>query len=201
MSPLTELIGSANAYGWGLFNQPIDPAFESISSFAVTSEVNTISFTNIPQTYTSLQVRASTKASTNSGYNGALGLRAQFNGDTGSNYQNNYFYTLQYCCIDSQPATTPETSVGIGLGADGDTGGTMTGNYGVTVCTIPDYSSSNKVKMTKSFEGSDNINVGYYRYQVTSGVWRNLSPITSMVIFLDSTNFKQYSQVALYGIR
>ena len=60
MSPITELIGGAKAYGWGSFAAVGD--FESIATVTVNgTSQNSITFSSIPATYTHLQIRTIAK--------------------------------------------------------------------------------------------------------------------------------------------
>jgi hypothetical protein len=72
--------------------------------------------------------------------------------------------------------------------------------YSVMICDILDYKNTNKYKVIRSLMGHD-IN-GSGRLNIYSGLWKSTSAITSIDLTVESgSNFKQYTQFALYGIK
>jgi hypothetical protein len=76
--------------------------------------------------------------------------------------------------------------------------------YSASIIDILDYANTNKYKTYRALTGIDKNGSG--SIQLTSGVWRNTTAITSITITPQSntspTNqFQQYSQFALYGIK
>ena len=148
------------------------------------SAVSTVTFSSIPATYKSLQVRFNLVTSASSTY---FGL--QMNGDTGANYA---FHQLA------------------GNGAAAYAGGGATQNYGVinpalTVTTYPnvgivdilDYANTNKNKTVKSIAGSNN-NTSAGCIAIESDVWLSTAAITSLTLFIGSGTFT--GTVTLIGI-
>ena len=124
-----------------------------------------------------------------------------FNSDTGSNYS---YHTLD---------TNGGGTVGTGYGASEafidismTTGSAATGSiFTGTVIDILDYANTSKYKSVKGLSGFDN-NTGASNLQgyisFSSGNWMNTNAITSIKLTPRyGTNFVQYSQFALYGIK
>lgn len=162
----------------------------------VSGSANSFTFSNIPSTYTHLQIRGIGQNAEY--YNGSASYYIQFNGDTGSNYSSHGLY-------------------GNGTSALSDGGGTYsyvysyqaprinhgTNNYGVFIMDILDYKNTSKYKTTRILSGFD-INGATTPYMgLFGGNWRNTSAITSINI---AQTYPQYgfsgeSTFALYGIK
>ena len=152
---------------------------------------SSIEFTNIPNTYTHLQLRSiirSTNASS------AIETRTTFNSDTGANYASHQVYgTGAAVTADGEinsnfiyylysPANNATASV-----------------FGGGIMDILDYTNTNKYKTTRTLAGYDANGSGYILFR--SGHWRNTNAITSLKLVCESGNFAQYSQFALYGVK
>lgn len=151
-----------------------------------------VTFTNIPSTYTHLQIRAigRTTASDADG----TGLAITINSDTGSNYSEHRL-------------------IGTGSAATAGGGGSSTVTYayrfasasqtasafGAIVIDILDYANTNKYKTIRGFGGYDDNSTG--RIAFYSGAWFSTSAITTIKIAPNSGNFAEYSQFTLYGIK
>lgn len=160
--------------------------FYSIATVDVTSATGSITFSSIPSTYTHLQIRASYLNSLN-----LYSVKIQFNGDTGSNYNE-----FQLSGNGSSASASASTSTGglIGIGA------INTSLYsGALVCDILDYNSTNKLKTVRSISGADGNGSG--QVKLNGPLWRSTSAITSITVYNDGSNFNQYSKFALYGIK
>lgn len=171
-------------------NAAYDPGdFVSIATVTVgAGGASSISFSSIPSTYQHLQLRGITKNASSSTF-----AAMRFNSDTGSNYSAHY--------IDGDGA-----SVAAGGASNYDrsyfgyTGtSSQTNIFGVSVIDILDYKDTNKFKTVRILTGVDVNGSGGY-IESSSSSWRSTSAITDINIFFSSTNFAQYSQVALYGI-
>jgi len=158
--------------------------------------VATIEFTNIPQGYKHLQIRAITK---NTGaFAGTLDSWMTFNSDSGSNYS---FHQLQgNGAAAASAAGTSQTRVRI---PNQSPGANSTANtFGSAVIDILDYANVYKYKTTRSLYGAnDNTTNTEYRIFLHSGLWMNTAAITSITIVPETANFAQYSRFSLYGIR
>ena len=155
-----------------------------------------IEFTNIPNTYSHLQLRSF--AQTNRSSIGRDIVNINVNSDTGSNYARHYF-------AGDGANVVAGGSINLTKGELGEVGTTAGSNFGSLVVDILDYSNTNKHKTIRSFGGGDvNGTVGGYGGSISlySTLWRNTSSITSIKLApLNGTQFNQYSQFALYGVK
>jgi hypothetical protein len=196
MSPITELIGGAKAYGWGSFAPiPIVPSFESIETITVASGTsNEISFTSIPSTYNHLQIRLI--ARTNRASNDEANLLIRFNNDTGSNYAYHDLYG------DGASVTASAAASQTKIIANRLTGASAVANiFGGIIIDILDYKNTNKYKTVRAFGGVDRNSAGGISF--SSGLWMNTNAITEIdfTTIEGSFDFTQYSHFALYGIK
>jgi hypothetical protein len=194
MSPITELIGGAKAYGWGKLLT--SGSFDSIATVTVGSGgATTVDFTSIPSNYTHLQIRITARSSTA----GTLdGIAWQFNSDTGSNYSNSYQYA------NGDPTTYTVYGANETKGGQvriaGDTA--TSGIFGLGIIDILDYSNTNKFKTAKAFSGDDRNGSG--DVWVSANIWSSTNAITSISFFSANgggRKMMQYSSFALYGIK
>jgi hypothetical protein len=148
-----------------------------------------ITFSNIPGTYTHLQLRSFGGVDT---VNRDIYMR--FNNDTASNYSAHLLYGTGSSAAAYSPPTTDSIywSVGNNYGA--------ANSFGAAVADILDYANTNKYKTVRSLYGYDNNNTtGQLNF--ASGNWRSTSAITSITIFPQSGNIIQYSSFALYAVK
>jgi hypothetical protein len=162
-------------------------AYESIASATGTGSSGTITFSSIPSTYTSLQIRYN--AITTAGQI----MRIQFNSDTGTNYAR---HSLRGNGTTAS-ATGNITSAFIAIGDTAN--GTNTTYATVGVTDIQDYASTTRNKTVRDFGGMDNNSTG--AVCLSSGVWLNTAAITSITFFIPTDNFTTSTTVALYGIK
>jgi len=171
----------------------VPTSYESIASFTG-SGTSTITFSSIPSTYKSLQLRYIGRSTTASG---GIDLIMRFNGSSTA------AYTWHYIEGDGSGGT-PQASYSIN-----DTGfyyssaltGAVTdaGIFGVGFIDIIDYANTSKTKVAKSFWGRDTNGTG--KLQLMSNLWNNTSAITSITLTTSSGNFETGSNFALYGIK
>jgi hypothetical protein len=166
---------------------PATPSsYESIATITP-SGTNTITFSSIPGTYKSLQIRG---LCTDAGNNSVV---MQFNSDTGINYSRH--------ALSGNGATA-------GASGSGGTVNILIGGYragfsssasylGGIIVDIHDYASTTKYKTTRSFNGYDANGSG--TVELNSGLWQSTSAVTSITISMPS-NFSSGSTFALYGI-
>ena len=171
-------------------------AFDTLGAVVLGSEVTSITFSNIPQTYTHLQIRMSASATGPSGaaiYGGWI----RFNGDSGSNYSFHGIYgdgstvtgfagANQTHAASLNYATADATSV-----------------QAAVVLDILDYANTNKFKTVRSLVGGD-FNTGG-NITLYSGNWRSSTAISSINLSINtgfgSFNFSTGTTFALYGIK
>ena len=169
-------------------------SFESIATATGTGSSGTITFSSIPSGFKHLQIRGISKNS-GSVYNYAI---VRLNGDSNAaNYTAHQLYGNG----------TTASAYGTGTGAlDGaymfyTINETVSSSIlGVGVCDILDFNSSTKYKTLRSLSGYDANGTG--NIFLTSSLWLNTSPITSVTIYAQgATNFPTTTQFALYGIK
>lgn len=184
----------------------ITGSFESIATTTVGSGgESTITFTSIPQTFMHLQIRGILQGSrpgpVPSGY-----AALKFNNNADSSYRDHILASN----INGSPPNPVATTEGLGtfLYLSAIPGVAAAPFFGTFITEILDYRSTNKNKVIRTIEGiSTNANTinGYNASSVSfkSGLWTSTSAITSITIEALGTGspFKQYSQLALYGIK
>jgi len=151
-----------------------------------------ITFNNIPSTYTHLQIRGTGRYTTTT-----KNLYFDFNGDTNaSNYYTHALYG------DGSTAGSGGAQLAI-IGSDAITSSGETANtFGAVVIDILDYANTNKNKVSRALGGNDLNGSGTIR--LTSALWINTNAITSITLKPQSglgANFAQFSSFALYGIK
>jgi hypothetical protein len=159
-------------------------SYESIATVTVGSGGSTqIDFTSIPSTFKHLQLRALVKGSTN------LYSPIRFNGDSPTtNYKIHELY--------GSGAGTPSSAADSNAYLNNILGT----NYNAVVMDILDYTSTTKNKTVRMLNGIDNNGTGSMIF--ASILWMNSSNAISSIRFTVNTgNFAQYSQFALYGIK
>lgn len=150
-----------------------------------------ISFTNIPQTYTDLLIKISARSarsaidddlfisfneSTSSySYRYLRGYSTNVNSSSGSN---------QYAAIMPAASVTAST-------------------FGNAELYIPNYTSSNNKSLSSDSVVENNSSTAYEAFDMfIASLWSNTSPISSIKLTSGtSNNFAQYSSATLYGIR
>ena len=187
MSPILQGLANGSVRGYGGY-LPLGPsgAFESIASATGTGSSGTITFSSIPSTYQSLQIRFFARKTT-----GTDRIRLQFNSDTGSNYA---WHFLRGDGAVSAAGGATQTLIdycGYGL--------STTDIGGVGIIDIHDYASTTRYKTVRTFNAYD-LNAAGELY-ISSGLWMSTSAISSITITLQAGNFATTSTFALYGIK
>jgi hypothetical protein len=165
-------------------------AFDSLGVVVLNTAQSTITFSNIPATYTHLQIRGIANGTSSAS---EIGLR--FNGDSATNYVSHRFVGTGSGTPNADPGAYANTS------ADGLTyvmpssGST----FGSVIFDILDYTNTNKYKTVRHIGGWDANGSG--QIALLSDVWLNTSAISSIIVRGTSSNFSQYSSFALYGIK
>jgi hypothetical protein len=171
-------------------------SFESIATVSVGSggAVN-VEFTSIPATFTHLQIRGIGR-SEDAGATGDT-IRIRVNGDTGSNYSTHALGGDGASAYAAQAAASQTSGYGTAIPRNGQTAS----SFGGTVIEILDYTNTNKYKTIRNLGGSD-VNGSGGNIIFGSTAWLSTSAITSITLFpATATDFAQYSQFALYGIK
>ena len=194
MSPILAGLGGLSVRGFGHFGPVRDVDTGAMFPLQVvtvgTTSVSNITFTNIPSTYTHLQLRTFLFG-VNATATGSINV--QFNSDTGSNYA---FHLLN----GSGSAAAAYGAASSGNGRFFGYGGGIRTLYATAgVVDILDYANTNKYKTMRGLAGNDFNGSG--EIQLSSSLWQNTNAITSIKIYGSDQNFGQYSTIALYGIK
>jgi hypothetical protein len=153
-----------------------------------------IEFTSIPSTYKHLQIRFIARK--NGSLNDTTNILMNFNGSSSAIYNDHYLLGNggNASASGSSGSVTRIASIYFA-------GGGMTANtFGVGVIDILDYANTSKNKTTRQLSGvSSNAASAIDYILLGSGLYGSTSAITS--ITLTGSDFVQYSQFALYGIK
>lgn len=170
-------------------------AYDSIATTTVgAGGSSSITFSSIPSGYTHLQVRYLARTA-----RVATGdtLKLQINSDSGANYNGHYLYGNGTSALAGSYGASSGFYYAGALTAASSTSNTFAGG----VIDLLDYADTNKFKTGRILSGND-MNTTDGTVFFTSGLWRSTSAITSITLTNDSaTNFAQYSQFALYGVK
>lgn len=175
----------------GAFPTPVTSSFESIATFSP-SGTNTVTFSSIPSTYKSLQIRAIMRSDqVNTGF---VALKVQPNSAT-STYADHRL---------SGNGTTASASSGTGraygnIDACVPRDSATASTYGVVILDIIDYASTTKAKTFRAINGVDLTGSG--QINLSSFLWTNTTAISSIALSPESGNWKAGTTFALYGVK
>lgn len=180
-------------------NAAYDPgAFVSIATVTGNGSSTSLTFSSIPQTYTSLQIRGLSRNV--SGGSGNANLNIRFNSDSGSNYTRHYLRG-NGSTVDSYGDTGSTWAIV----QDGDLNWTASSNFkAVSIIDIHDYTSTTRNKTVRSFAGENVNDTGSSGTAValSSVLWINTAAITSITITSSGGSaFDSTSVFSLYGIK
>ena len=173
--------------------------FFQIATTTLNVASSSVTFSNIPGTYTHLQLRASYQTSRGTYPLDKIFIR--FNSDTASNYSTHV--------VQGDGSSATSSSENTDKITDRDMSSTTAGSgglvFGSLIMDILDYTSSNKYKTIRSLSGFDtNGTVSGYggRIGLFSGNWRSTSAITSITFTVDNAaNYSANSKFSLYGVK
>jgi hypothetical protein len=170
---------------------PANPSsYESIATFTNTN-ASSVTFSSIPSTYKSLQVRFSFL--TDNGQN----INLRLNGDTAANYASHWIKGLSTSVVAAQGSTTLSF-----MRLEGNSNGTSATYPFVGIIDLIDYASTSKNKTVRSITGNDRNADGGSEINLLSGLWRSTSAVNSLTIYLGSDiNFNSGTNIALYGVK
>jgi len=163
--------------------------FYLISSQTLSSLAASVSFSSIPSTYRSLQLRCQQNRSNATG---SRDIYVQFNSDTGTNYTSHLIYGTgsAVSAVSSDAAT-----YGTIFGATDPTG------VGSFIMDISDYASTTKYKTMFALGGMVQTSTPTGYASINSAAWKNTAAITS--ITLTQQNYfvgSSQSIFSLYGV-
>jgi hypothetical protein len=178
--PILGVIASSTRQGQATDTGAMFPIFATTVSSAGASS---ITFSNIPSTYTNLQLRYSLLPSNANTY-GII----RFNSDnTASNYRYQYF---------GGSGTNPALTNSAAQAYSGTYASTTAPAIGII--DFHDYKNTNKFKNTRELCGCDANGSG--DILMIANTWKNTNAITSISISINSGNYAANSIFALYGI-
>jgi hypothetical protein len=167
-------------------------SYESIATTTVgAGGASTITFSSIPAGYQHLQIRYIGRTASS----GNANINLNMNGDTTTSSVWHVLYgtgggTVAPYAFDSAYIIAGQTA----------TSGVDANVFGAGIIDILDYKDTSKNKTVRSLTGSSNKSTGVTYF--SSGQWRNTAAVTSLAFKTgDATNFAQYTQFALYGIK
>ena len=177
----------------------IPGAFDSIATYEISTDTASVTFDNIPQTYTHLQIRGIARTTRTDSTSDNINF--QFNDDTGANYNFSQLYGNTGTSNSSSAAATGGANVNQTYGSHSSVGTNATANYyGSFIIDILDYTDTTKNKQTRTLAGNGGGS-GVERNTTHSySSWRNTAAITKIKVFSIGSH-KQYTHSALYGIR
>jgi hypothetical protein len=164
--------------------------FPIATSGVLSGSTNGFIFTNIPQTFTHLQVRGFLRDSFTGSTNQSLSYL--LNGDTGANYS-----VHRTSGDGSSTVSQGFTSQSQMFQGSIPTAIELSNVYGVIITDILDYTDTNKNKTIRSISGYDKNGGG--AVMISSGAWYNTAAVTQLNCF-QSSNSVQFSRIDLYGI-
>lgn len=174
----------------GSFPTPVTSSFDSIATQSL-SGVSTITFSSIPSTYKSLQLRIIN----NDGAGYSSNIRV--NSDTGSNYAWHRLMTFDSAGTQTVNASGSDSTTVIPFNR---ANGSIADQFDVGIVDIIDYASTSKYKTVRIIEGLNSNGAGESNVSLRSGLWMSTTAINS-ITFLSSGTFVAGSSIALYGIK
>jgi hypothetical protein len=173
----------------------------AIASTTVGTAVSNVTFTNIPSTYTHLEIRWSAQSSR--GTYSIDDLKIQVGNstiDTGNNYS-----WHQMIGTGTNPVTANNTTNTDYSQNQGIVGTTVGNTFGVGVTTILDYANTSKYKSgrTIGINDTNGQTSGFNGWIVLSSFnWRNTSAINTIRLSPSSgPNWTTGTRFSLYGIK
>ena len=178
-------------------NAPYIPtSFESIASATGTGSSNTITFSSIPATYSSLQIRSYHSPTASSP---ELWLRINGVATTGNYSRHNMTSNGNNATPPTDPFTqgvASSTSAYIRL--QGYTNSSTISN--VCIIDIDDYTNTNKYKTLRAVSGTMHNGGGGREMTFTTAAFYSFSAITSISLITETNSFSTSTVVGLYGI-
>jgi hypothetical protein len=171
-------------------------SFDSIATFDISSTTASVTFTSIPSTYKSLQIRVIGRESNAS--TGRVGLAMQFNSDTGSNYGEHRIRGNGSTVITDSGIPRAFALVDDCMPRNSNTSGI----FGAAIIDVIDYASTSKNKTIRGISGVDlNSSSTTGAINVFSAIWGSTSAINSIKLYPETNSFVAGTTIALYGVK
>ena len=151
----------------------------------------TVTFNNIPQTFTDLKIVMSVRSAVSTQDN----FMMRFNGDTGFNYDNLLLYGGGVSAGSGEDVGQNRMNIGPGIA-----GNTFSANAFASIeVYIPGYSGGNYKTSISDFVTENNGATNYM--SMNANLWVSNNPINSVTFYnLSGSNITQYSTFSLYGV-
>lgn len=189
----TGAIGDSLLAGNAAFNPS---SYESIATVTAAGGETSLSFTSIPSTYASLQVRSLVR--TLRALDGSDSLLITFNSDSGANYSRHRL-TGDGTTVAAAGSASNTSMAIINAGTVCDS--SLANTFAVNLIDVHDYASATKNKTLRAFSGANaNSASTSFVMGLFSSAWYNTSAVTS-ITFTNSFGFKAGSVFSLYGIK
>jgi hypothetical protein len=149
-----------------------------------------VTFSNIPQTFTDLKVVMSYRTNRAQIYDQ---LRVRFNGDTASNYSFKALFG-NGASVDWDQATTTSLQLAIGQGNSATASTFSNGDF-----YLPNYRASTSKSVSSDLVGENNATTAYA--SLYAGLWTGTAAINTILMYPESGGlFNEFSEFWLYGI-
>ena len=173
-------------------SKAVTTAYESIATYTAAGGETSFTFSSIPQTYSSLQVRCMLRRNASTAAN--MGFRP--NNDTSTANYTKHSLIGNGTSVSASGSASGSYSYAINSVT---VPGTTSGAYSAQIWDILDYASTTKNKTFRTFSGYDANGSG--EVGLNSNVWLSTSAITSLVVYFGGDAVSANSTFALYGIK
>lgn len=163
-----------------------------ISSTTLGSSAASVTFSSIPQTYTDLIVRCSTRSVAGTPYEM---MAIQLNGSAAANYSETFMWGTGSIAV-----STRDTAQTYSYPAVTSCGADTANTFGTTEIIIPNYTSA--AYKLLSIHSAQETNNATARLGPVAGLWSQTTAVSSIVLtVLVGTSFAAGSTFHLYGIK
>jgi hypothetical protein len=164
--------------------------YTPIYSQTLSSNTSSITFSNIPTTFTDLVLVCSARSAWTSDEYEAVGFR--FNGDSSNNYSTTFVAGNGSSAVSFRESTQPQITARMNPSTSSNTA------FSSIIVQIQNYSNvtTNKTVLIRS-----NSSVEFYEVAANVGTWRSTSPIISLFVGNARANLVAGSTFTLYGIK
>jgi hypothetical protein len=166
--------------------------YEFITKQTLGAEAATVTFSNIPQTFTDLLIVSSARSART--VNLADNLNLRFNGDAGGNYSFRYLEGN-----GSGASSVAGSSAAQMLACYTPTAAATASTFGVASIYVANYAGSTAKAVSCESVTENNGTTAFI--VATAGLWSGTVPVTSVTLLSQVANFVAGSSFFVYGIR
>ena len=161
--------------------------YNVINTQTLSSATATVTFASIPSTYTNLVIVANVSGPTS----GIESFRMRYNSDSGTNYSTTWMRG------DGSSASSGKENSNTALIAGRV--GNQSGMMSVNTIQIANYANTTTYKTMLVRSSAPQSTAGEAWTNV--GLWRSTAAISSIALYLDTSNMSSGSTFTLYGIK